>query len=163
MSIYFSESNPEHLALLPPALRTDQRLAGLVDMAEADLISHYTVRARAAGYREVDDFKPGPLYVAGPLAEAVDIGAGLYVCLRGYHHTNAAQAEANFARAMRRAVAEVVRWRASQWRKEPLTVSQSGADGTNNTSFREDAEHAFPPSVERWLSPYDLRPVVWGL
>ena len=150
---YFDTTDDDHKAMLPPGIRDDGDLADVAADAEADVIDHFT---------EGPEGNARPLrYVAGrdrtELTDADGDGIGLYVYLMGYA-ADPASAEQNLVAAMRRTIAEVIRWRMAQRKKAPLKASESGDAGTfSGFSFRGDSERPFPPNAFRRLRKYDTR------
>lgn len=154
--MFFDVTNAADLLLLPVALRTDEDIAAIAEAAEADVLAHYTGvipssldRRGSAGVvayraREIDD------------AYALDAERGLYVFLRDYNPT-LADCEPLLAAALRREIADVVRWRHAQWRAAPLAASEA-AHGGKSTSYREDRNRRFHESFGVHLRPFDIRP-----
>jgi len=150
---YFDAEDNEHLKLLPSELRAADELANVPAEAEADVLAKYTVRGDEG---LVDDgFGYLTTRTRTQLKDASGNGIGVYIYLDGYDETPA-QAEPNFAAALRREIASVIRWRFKQRQRDPLISSASSGEFMSKT-FRGDSENAFPPGFGRWLRPYDTR------
>jgi len=151
---YFDTTDEDHLKFLPDDIRSaSDELANVAAEAEADVIAHYTAPA--------DDTDLHTSYYSintrtcTELTDANGDGIGLYVWLRGYA-ADPTNAEQNFAAAMRREIAGVIRWRWTQRRKDPLLRFEASGQFKSRT-FTTDSENPFPPGFGRWLAPYDTR------
>lgn len=134
---YFDVTVPAHLLLLPEAIRAASELPEVAEQAEADVLG-----AHSGTYCYED-------------AVELSDDSGVYVYLRGYAE-DAADAPARLVAALRAEIADVIRWRLARSRRDPNVDSESA--GERSTTYREDAEHAFPPDFGRRLRPFLVRP-----
>lgn len=162
MATYFIVANDK--TLLPPDIRTDPELANVAPLAEADVIGMFTEAPPYLNYTA----RAGQLAdgIVSQEVQGVDISASvtgpqLRVYLRGYA-VDAAQADTNLAAAMKRTIAEVIRWRMNQWKREQGLSSSSDSVGKNR-AYLENFQDAFPPEWDRWLRPFRSDEVCWGL
>lgn len=147
---YFDVADDDHKALLPDSIRGGAELENVAADAEADVIAAFTDTCPSASSLDCVQ-----------LLDADGDGIGLYVCLKGYT-TDPAEAEQNLAAAMRRSIAEVIRWKWPQRNREPSLSAESTDMGKSRT-FRSDSEVPIPASALRWLVPYDSRKPVYYL
>lgn len=152
---YFKPADPAHLALLPDKLRTATGLADVATEAERMAIDAFTAPA------------PEVLYTArlirnrqATVVATVD-GTDILVYLRGYA-VDADAADPNLRLALRRAIANVIRWRLAQNRVDPIVASESSADGSKTVTYRNDAQDGLPEGWDDPLGPYDTREPPWG-
>lgn len=163
MTAYFDPNDVAHLALLPAELREAQDLADVAADAEADVINVYTRRAADLRYTAqlpaIGDGAPTVLLYSN--RTATKIGVDLYVFLEGFQEdADAATVDADFKVAMRRAIAEVIKWRLRRWSQDLAVQSEGNRDGMSR-SYRDSAEDPFPKGWSRWLREYDTREPVW--
>ena len=150
---YFDTTEATHLVMLPEGIRADSDLANVAAEAEADVIAHFTEGREGNS----DPVKYLMSRDRTELTDGSGNGIGLYVYLMGYE-ADPADAEQNLVAAMRRTIAQVIRWRIQQREKNALRASESGDAGTfSGFSFRGDAERPFPPGAFRWLGGFDTR------
>jgi len=149
-AMYFQTSDPDHLALLPTKLRGASELVDVAAEAERMVIDQFTAPA------------PDLLYTARlirnrqvTVVATVD-GTDILVYLRGYA-VDADAADANLALALRRAIANVIRWRLAQSRVDPIVASESSADGSKTVTYRNEALDGMPDGWDDPLAPYDTR------
>lgn len=128
---------PNDLTLLPKELRDHSDIANIAANAEADVIAHYTRQEAHDDATQLD---------AGTVAER-------YVWLRGYEEDDG-DALAAFATAMRRAIANVIRWQIARDRKTPNVVFEGGEPGTTGKTFRTDAESKLPGGFDAPLRSF---------
>jgi hypothetical protein len=138
---------------LPGDIRDYAELADVGARAEALVIEAYTISTHLDDRAWDVGFVPFRDAIV-PVG-AVDLGDGRAVCLRGYA-VDAAEATAGLAAAMKREIADAIRWNLSQWRKKPLVTSQSTKG--ESVSYRDDAEVRLPPGFGFWLRHFDVRP-----
>lgn len=143
---YFDADAPEHLALLPPALRDHEDIANLAATAELLVVQAYT--------REEDH--------AGAVAIDVGTAAERFVWLRGYA-VDPAGAVPALAAALRQEIAGVIRWQAARGAKKAGLESESAGDPATSKTYRADAEEALPPGFGAFLRPFAIRPVGWAI
>jgi hypothetical protein len=144
---YFRASgSPNDLTMLPLSQRDHEDLANIATNAEADVIRHFTKA------REHED--------------ALVLDSGLpterYVWIRGYQvDPNDADVTDGFRDAMRRTIANVIRWRIPRNAKPANVVAESGDKRTKD--YRPDAESEFPPGFAAPLSPFiiDSSPIYY--
>lgn len=163
MSGYFDASQAsDDLKLLPTHLRRDENLETLAAQVEAEIVAHYTTStfdAPAYAWQAVDGWD-GAVLVDGPGAGAVKLTDYLYVRLRGYA-PDGTLAEAYFKEAMRREMADVLRWRLTQAKRNPAIASES--DGDKSVTYVEDAAETFPASFPLYLRPFVVVDGSWSL
>jgi hypothetical protein len=150
---YFDPEDAECASLLPPDLRRDgDTLTDLARSAEADVVGHYTLPFT------LDSALPAPL-----LPDVVTLTDGRRVGLAGYKE-DAALASLPFRNAMRREIADVIVWRRAQWDRKPGVKSETKGDPVQSVTYNDRvAELVVPPGFGRWLRPFDVRPVAWGV
>lgn len=163
MTTYFDSNDVAHLALLPPEMREAQDLADVAAEAEADVINVFTKRTPDLRYTAlqpaVGDGAPTVLLYSD--RQATMIGDQLYVFLHGYQEdADHASVDPDFKVAMRRAIAEVIKWRLRRWSQDLAVQSEGNRDGMSR-SWRDSAEDPFPKGWSRWLREYDTREPVW--
>ena len=184
MAVYFDPVNSAgDKAMLPYSAQTSKDLANAAALAEASVISYYTGNPPYFLYttfltyvKSTESISPSSAFgLLGYLERGVgedvsDTGLpstaivpNLRVYLAGYKADSAdANVAPSFKAAMKRTIADVCRWYIMQW---------SSAQGLNSSSdmqakvrqYRANADDAFPPDWNRWLIPYDKRPVGWCL
>lgn len=152
----------DDLKLLPSHLRRDENLETLVDVVTADIVARYTLSSfEAPAYTWVDaGWDGGYTLDGGELSGLVKLTDYLYVRLRGYA-PDAANAEPYFRDAMRREVAQVLRWRLGQIKRDPAVESES--DGETSKSYGEGHGEPFPPAFPMYLRPFVLVEGSWSL
>lgn len=124
---YFRVSGSQNdLLLLPKLLRDNEDLSAVAAHAEADVITHFTRQYYHEDATVLD---------AGECSER-------YVYLRGFTE-DAAEATDAFKAAMRRCVAEVIRWRLARDSKPANVASEGGKERSKD--YRADAESSLPP------------------
>lgn len=153
MATYFDPTNAEDLKLLPVALRDQQDLADIAARVEAEVIAEYEVSTYDA-----------PSGVAVDTASSLDPAAVKvadyrYVCLRGYAVDSAA-ADAGLKEALRKEIAELLRRRLWQSRREDGV--RFAIDSDRQRQYKPGAEDRIPESFGFWLRNYDVRPVNWA-
>jgi len=170
VATYFDPTDPADLQLLPPSLRDAPVVEELAPLVEDDVIALYTRHYHDARYTLLQPvaspplgFTQRPSFVFTPRGFATDIGGGQLVYLIGYMPDSAdAQTDVGLVKAMKREIAETLRWRAKQWDRDPGVRSEGGQSGLTR-SYAESVDDPFPPSFGRWLKPYDSRPTNWAL
>lgn len=162
MATYFDATKQEHLELLPKTLRSDEMLKEVAAQAEADVIGMFTEGAPYTNYTDREaQLQDGIVHteVVGEEITAVGLPSGavvprLYVYLRGFKaDASHANVDPNLKLALRRTIAEVIRWRLMQWKRELGIQASSDSIGKNRT-YHEDVRSAFPPGWDRWLRPF---------
>ena len=123
---YFDASDNAHKALLPTDLRGRSDLADLAAVAEADVLDAFTRYDEAAE------------------ADVVD--------LRGYD-SDPEGAEASLASTLRRTIANVIRWRAALWDREPAASME--VRGSRTKSYKGSSDSDFPPNWRRPLRRFE--------
>jgi len=123
--MYFDVTNPQHVALLPAEVREWSEVKDLAAAVEFDVIEKYTERERDTSYTASGTAwnVPDPLVIG--YRERVEVADGVHVYLRGYK-VDASLASADFALAMRRAIADVLAWRVRRSRTTLAVSSESG-------------------------------------
>lgn len=161
MSRYFDPTDPTHLALLPKGLREDEDLVNIAAVVEDDIIDAFTRLTPDCTLRYSN---PSTLPSEWNLAYGLEVGTVTerWVWLKGYN-PDAAQAIASFATAMRREVANTIRWRHARDNKKPNVESESAGDPATTKTYRADAEHRFPPDFGRALEPFKIGATVWAI
>lgn len=152
----FFNANPESsdLQLLPKALRSDEDLSAIAAECEADIIAYFTGEIATPRYPFTDTLHSTSIPSG---AYALDAVNGVYVFLRGYDPVPASCA-ALLRAALVREIATLIPWRHARWRVNPITQTESAADGSKVLSYRDDKLQRFPPSFGMYLRPYDIRP-----
>ena len=160
---YFNHEEQEHVKLLPKALRTHGDLETVAARVEAEVIARYRYTT-FGGPRYACQQTTCGWVVTDPFLEgAVQIDDYVYVCLRGFA-TDAALANALLADALRREIAEVIRWRLARDAKDPgITSDAGGGDTWKPKQYRDDAEDRFPPAFGALLRTFDVRPTSYTL
>jgi len=169
VSVYFDHTDPAHLALLPVGMRRSTELEDLAPEVEQDVLNHYTRRQHDMRYTVLQPVSAPPVGVAArptfvftPRGYATDIGNGALVYLAGYTADSSdALCDPNLRNALRREVADVLKWRLAQLSHDVGVASVSGQGGVTK-SYREHADDPFPPHFGRWLKAYDTRPPNWA-
>lgn len=151
MTTYFNPGAPEDLRLLPTGARDAKDLPDVAGLAEADVINCYT---RTIFYVATW------MTVYRPATQLA--GTDRWVFLRGYKEDAAQVTDAGFALAMKRAIAEVIRWRLGDWKNDPRVASEGSTAEGRSKSYRDGADDNFPEGWDRWLEPYDTREPAWG-
>lgn len=155
----FFNPQPESpdVELLPAALRRDEDLAAIAAACEADVLAAYTKTVPSSSNVRGSSGLTG--FAATDLSEAyaLDFTRGVYIFLRDYDPT-VASCEPLLAQALKREIADLIRWRHRQWRADPLTASESAGDGGKASAFREDKNRRFHESFGVHLLPFDIRP-----
>jgi hypothetical protein len=157
--MYFDVNEPTHLALLPAEIREWVEVRDMAAAVEFDVIEKYTDRERDTSYTASGTAwnVPDPLVIG--YRERVEVADGLYVYLKGYK-ADATEADAAFALAMRRAVADVLAWRVRRARATPAVQSESGqGSGAASKSYTNEWHSNWPRGWQRWLRRYDTREV----
>lgn len=140
---------------MPSDIRDWPEVAEYAASVEFDVIEKYTERERDTSYTASGTAWNVPDPVVISYRERVEISSGLYVYLRGYK-TDASLASAEFALAMRRAIAEVLAWRVRRSRTTPA-VSSETASGAASKSYTNEHHSNWPRGWQRWLRRYDTR------
>lgn len=152
MATYFDPTDPEDLKLLPVALRDQEDLAEVAARVEAEVIAEYEVStydgSSGAGVDTSDRLDPAAVMVADYR----------YVCLRGYA-VDSTDADAGLKEALRKEIAELLRRRLWQSRREDGV--RFAIDSDRQRQYRANAEDRIPESFGFWLRNYDIRPVNW--
>jgi hypothetical protein len=151
MATYYDYTDADDLKLLPVTMRTAEELQEVSAIAEADAIAYYTEGAPNEDYtlRTVE-------------RAATQTGDYEYVYLVGYEE-DADDADTGLALALKRAIAEVIRWRLTQWKREMGIASESDDRGRSKTYTLDAHTTNFPPAWNRWLEPFDSREDAWGV
>lgn len=170
MATYFDHTVQAHKNLLPSDIRTDAELSNVAAIAEADVINEFT---RAPGYTNYtsdeellrDGIVSTEVVGEDITAEGAPSGAivpTVKVYLRGYKvDADDPATDPNLKLALRRTIAEVIRWRFGQWRREQAVASAS--DGNSKSrSFRDGSDSSFPPDWDRWLKPFKSEEPLWS-
>ena len=163
MAAYFSISVPAVIALLPADIKCRSDLGFLATEAEAELIQHYSredVDYRGTALSGVSSVVTGSENLSTSSADPV-------VMLR-YYKADADELtstdELSFKAAMRRAIAALIRVRASQEDMDPMVRSETR--GRRSVSYWAGANRLdgnIPRSVTKWLRPYDKRPRTFAI
>ena len=158
MASYFDLSQPAVTALLPDDIKCRTDLSFLAIEAEAEIIQHYT--------REPSDERGTVLHrfpvVQTGLENLTTSDSDARVYLR-YYKADAdlltSADELAFKKAMRRAIAALIRVRSHQEDINPLIASESR--GRRSVTYRSGADPlsgSIPKRALKWLVPYDKRP-----
>lgn len=167
MAPYFDSANAAHQALLPTPQQGASALSDVAELAEADVINHFTRRAPAVVYgvavASTHPAAPFESVVVTGTGEATLVGTDRYVYLRGYRQdASDAEVDPDLKVALRRTIAEVIAWRLRQWGQNPLVQNEAAQPGASRT-YRPELLHPFPPGFDRWLLPFDTRLTSWAL
>lgn len=169
MAVYFDHTDPADVALLPVPLRTSKDLEDVAPLCEQDVILHFARRQPDLRFSVVDALagaaagRAPATFVWTSRGKATDLGNGVLVYLAGYTvDSEDVTCDANLRMALKREIAEVVRWRLYQAQRE-VAVTGSGGQGGVTKSYRPEADDPFPPWFGRWLKAFDTRPAVWAL
>lgn len=165
MAPYFDPNDVSHLALLPAELREAQDLADVAADAEADVVNHYTRRAPDLRYTAQQpialDGQPVVLLLTD--RTATQVGVGLYVFLEGYQEdADHASVDPDLKTDLRRAIAEVIKWRLRRWSQDLAVQSEGNRDGMSRT-YRDAVDDPFPRGWDRWLRKHDSREPAWAI
>lgn len=153
MTTYFNVGAPEDLRLLPTGSREAKDLPDVAALAEADVINEYTRTVVSIdSWAIVTQYRP-----ATQLA-----GTDRWVYLRGFKEDASQVTDVGFGVAMKRAIAEVIRWRLGDWKTDQRVESEGSTTEGRSRSYRDDARDTFPPGWDRWLEPFDTREPAWG-
>jgi len=163
MASYFDMSVPAVQALLPDSIRSRTDIQFLATEAEAELIQHYR--------REPLDTR-GTVNHYFPVKETgsenlTSQDEDPRVFLRYYKADADSLTSADelaFKTAMRRAIATLIRIRASQEDVDPLLKSWS--KGRRSVTYQDGANQLdghIPRKVTKWLRPYDKRPKTFAI
>lgn len=147
MPYFRTSGNPNDLTLLPEELRDHTDVANIAAAAEADTIDRFT----------------HPVTDPDELAVMLDEGTAVerYVWLKGYA-VDPAQAIASLTTALRREIAEVIRWRAARAAKKANLVSETAGNPMTSKQYRDDAEALYPPTFGTALRAFEIRRIYWG-
>lgn len=157
---YFDASgSSDDLSLLPKRFRADQDLPELADVVTADIVAQFSLSTYDGPAYAWQATNQGVVLAEGPLAGLVKLDDYLYVALRGYAEDPTA-ADPRFREAMRREIADVLLWRIQQ-SKRGLGLESEG-DGETSKTYRDTADHPFPPHFPRHLRPFIVEPVTWS-
>lgn len=151
MAGYFDPESGSVDRKMLPNWTAGRDLADLAIRVEAEIVAHFTIdtfNGPAYAFRQTDQ---GQVLDSGPLAGLVKLADNLYVQLRGYSET-VASAEARFAAAFRREIAEVMVWRLGMAERRPGTKSES--DGDTTRTYADNADDPFPSAFPRHLGPF---------
>ncbi len=152
MATYFDAKNDNHLKLLPPSLRKAEDVADLATIVEADVIAVYT-----------DPFNNEDFTLRETIRSSEEQGDFEFVHLAGYKlDADDVDTDPGLLLALRRTIAEVIRWRAAQWKREMGVASESDDRGKNRTYTLDAHSTNFPPGWDRWLDKFDTREPPWG-
>lgn len=165
---YFDATNEFDTNLLPAALRTDSELLVLAQLVEADVIAHFTRHVPSTAYTAREGVSDEPRFgdsgwvtdvvgedVSNQAAPAGAVVPQIRVYLRGYKADAADPAvDPNLKLALKRAIAEVIRWRLAQWKSEQQALSSSADGGGKSRSYRDSADDPFPKGWDRWVRPF---------
>lgn len=169
MATYFDPTDSTHLALLPVGMRQDSDLATIAAQVEADVIGFFTKQGPYINFTNLERFLENGIVTTEVVGEDVTatgspsnaIVPHLYVYLKGYKaDANDANVDPNLKAALRRTIAEVIRWRMTQWKRE-LGVQQAGK-GKDRTMFSPDAYDPFPQGWDRWLIQFRADDPLWS-
>lgn len=148
MATYFDATDSDHKAMLPEPIRDADDLANVAAEAEYDVIEFYT----RYGAETTDAVQVGTsdfyvhLYPWESDADDVDTTSYPY-----------------FVTDMRRTIADLVRWRFEQRRRELGVTGKSSDTGASRT-FTEQFHHdRFPPNWNRRLEKYSGLQQPWSL
>ena len=150
-STYFNPDDVDDQRLLPAMIRGAQDLAEAAASAEADVLNEFTV-----AFLPDDNFR----LTYRPATQLA--GTNRWVFLRGYtEDPDDPAVDAGLKMALKRAIAEVVRWRLRTWKIDPTVQAQGTGEGAS-ISYRENTVEPFPLYWSRWLQAYDTREPAWG-
>lgn len=154
---FFDTTNAVHIAMLPEGLAGDSDLANLAANVEAAVLAAYTVFAGSGVDSSISIYQRSVLPEGSyELLDALGEGIGVFVCLRGFD-PDPTLCESYFAAAMRREIADALRWRWAQWRGSMTSASEGKKDSSK--SYRRDTTDRLPPDFGSWLRPWDVRPI----
>jgi len=163
VTTYFQVTNAACLAMLPPDLRTSVDLAFLATEAEFDVLSFYTKPINRVTYLNYP--APAQLPVALRLTSVfTDLGNGNGVFLLNYTIDPTQCTDPGLVTAIRRTVAEVIRWRYPQLKRDVQVKQRSAPSGTSvsgSTTWIDFDQ--LPPGWNRWLRLWDTRENAWGV
>lgn len=163
MASYFDISVSAATGLLPADVQCRSDLAFLASGAEAELIAMYT--------REEPDYRGTALDGARGIVTGYEnltsSTSDPRVYLR-YYKADADELtsadELKFLTAMRRAIAALIRVRASQEDLDPLVRSETrGRRSVTYWAGANSLDGNIPRSVTKWLRPYDARPKTFAI
>ena len=161
MASYFKLTATEGLQYLPNDVRCRLDLNFLATEAEAELIAHYT-------REELDTRATATPKVLVTGNENLSTSATDPVVYLRYYKEDADELvstdEVKFKTAMRRAIAALIRVRASQMDVDPLVKSETR--GRRSVTYFAGANQLggnIPRAATRWLKPYDKRPVSYAI
>lgn len=161
MASYFQYTATEGLNYLPDDIRCRSDLNFLVTEAEAELIQHYTRQEQDTRATALND-----ALITGN--ENLSISNSDPVVYLRYYKEDADELtsadELKFKTAMRRAIAALIRVRASHLDVDPLVKSESR--GKRSVSYFDGANQLggnIPRSATKWLKAYDKRPVTFAI
>jgi hypothetical protein len=155
MASYFDWTADADKAFLPPEYRDASELQNVAAIAEADVIEFFTEYTGDTAYK-----------VVSTVREQTDIADSDYmtVFLRGYEEdADDADVDPGLKRAMKKTIAEVIRWRMDKWKESAGLESETDDRGTTRTMMTEFLRGAFPPGWKRWLRPFDSSERAWGV
>lgn len=172
---YFDPASVADKNLLPPGVRSSTELANVAALAEAAVIGHYTQNPSYFLYTAYDAFirrlNTGAPWLLGFAERGAgeDVGAStvgaaqLRVYLTGYKaDASDANVDPNLKRAMRMTIAQVIRWWTAGWNRQ-LGVASSSDLQAKTRAYKNNSDDAFPPNWDMLLTPFDARPIPWGL
>lgn len=170
MASYFDATAPADLQLLPQYMQSDSELAYIASQVEADVISMYTERAPYYLYTARQEYLRNGLVSTETVGEDISaqnaptgaITPQLRVYLKGYKaDASDALVDPNLKTALKRTIAEVIRWRIVQWKREQGLMSSSDSEGTSR-SYGPQSSDPFPPNWNRYLKPFESGEAIFG-
>lgn len=162
MSTYFDYTDDEHLLLLPRGARDAEDLESLAARAEALVIRHYTIstigpQGMFGTFKYVSTFTNTP-------EGATTVDDDQAVCLRGFAVDADDCTNAALKVALRRAIADQIRWLRARDAREPDVAGESkgrasskqyGVNGAESVKICQDAHD--------WLRPFDVTPPLYSV
>lgn len=149
---YFDAEDPAHIALLRENIRDVSELKDVAAAAEYDVIAAWS------GTQFVGNTTYGTYTFESTLIRTSPFP--IYCYLRNFTtDPEDSQADPMLVDALRRTIAQVIEWRVSQWKKDPvLRLQYANATSLN---YMDDANAMFPANWRRRLHMWDVRPEVY--
>lgn len=163
MAAYFDIASSACINLLPDSIACRSDLAFLATEAEADVIQHYKREQPDTRGTALDDSRA----VVTGYENLYETSSDPVVYLR-YYKADADELtstdELLFKAAMRRAIAALMRLRATQEDMDMSVRSESrGRRSVEYWSGINPLGGTLPRSVTKWLKPYDKRPATYAI
>jgi hypothetical protein len=162
MATYFDWTEDEHLSLLPRGMRDFEDLESVSARAEAQVLMHYTV-STIAPQGMFGTFKYVSTFTNTPEG-ATTIGNDQAVCLRGYAVDADDCTNAALKIALRRAIADQMRWLRARDEREAGVSGESKGKASSKQYGVSDAEKVkICQEAHDWLRLFDVTPPVFNI